>query len=73
MLLNYEYELTTTSSLPHGRQADGISCGVCVADVVAHAVLGEEAWTQETAAYRRLRWADRLAAREHQVSSDADQ
>lgn len=55
------YTCSSTTSLPSGQQTDGTSCGICVANVVAHAVLGDAPWTQDAAVYHRVQWAQRLA------------
>lgn len=65
---NAEFNIISSTQLPSGHQYDQVSCGVCVANVAAHALLGDVPWSQEKASLERVRWLDRIVVWQAEVS-----
>ncbi|RDB22778.1 hypothetical protein Hypma_009978 [Hypsizygus marmoreus] len=43
-------------SLPHGRQQDATSCGICSPNTISHNALGDPMWTCSRGVYERVNW-----------------
>jgi hypothetical protein len=57
----------STETLTSGKQTDLTDCGLCAANIIAHAVLQDPVWKQETnyihRAERFMEVSDHLASR----------
>ena len=60
------------AKLKHGKQNDGHSCGICTANTIAVAVLGEDIWTSKRSAVERVEWFSKLTTRHMNDVSTSD-
>jgi hypothetical protein len=60
------------AKLKHRKQNDGHSCGICTANTIAAAVLGENIWTSKRSTIERAEWFSKLVTRHLNDVSTSD-